>query len=683
MAPGTRVATASMPHTMRETRQRLSVISLIRNEADILPAFLRHCCELFDEILIVDHQSTDGSREIMEDARRAGFPIEIWNLRSRAYFQAALSNTFAGIAFDRGADWVFFLDADEFLDVEDSPQLRSMLERTDAEVGFLRWLNLAPLRLGSFDSFDIAQDYMVAQAPSRYGKVALSRRILQRPGRYWVEGGNHSVSSVAEGEATELPAQEIGRIAHLPIRSMERLVRKVEGGVEAYLARGDQQDLLGFHWFEIHDRINRGRLDAETARKVALSYGEPLAEILASGTPPVTEQRRFAPPQAAIGFPTPARPATEVEKLEPKVRWQMQNLITAGDRAVSVAFQGEDVTFRPRPMSAGGEVGPEFFDPLPATAGTAAPNDTEERAELLTSAIDTAFLPIETLVPSAWSRHVPLLFSLFALCRPRRYVELGSHYGGSFFAACQAVRHLGLDAECVAIDTWQGDHQAGRYNEEVFDSFSYLLRTRYSRNNYYIRSMFSEAAQVFADKSIDMLHIDGLHTYEAVKQDFLTWRPKMSSRGVILMHDTNVYDGDFGVWRLWEQLTKTYPTLNLRHSHGLGIVYVGEDNSEIARLIRDFGSRSDLVQILNCLYRGVGEIAVAAASRPGETRAPRNEGDMARPEARTRPATGTEANHDLEQELAAARAEIRSLRSSTSWKVSAPLRLASRLLRRR
>ncbi len=36
----------------------------------------------------------------------------------------------------------------------------------------------------------------------------------------------------------------------------------------------------------------------------------------------------------------------------------------------------------------------------------------------------------------------------------RRYVELGSHYGCSFFAACQAVRRFGTDAECVAIDTW-------------------------------------------------------------------------------------------------------------------------------------------------------------------------------------------------------------------------------------
>ena len=51
----------------------------------------------------------------------------------------------------------------------------------------------------------------------------------------------------------------------------------------------------------------------------------------------------------------------------------------------------------------------------------------------------------------------------------------------------------------------------------------------------------------------------------------------MSERGVILFHDIEVRDREsFGVWRFWDEIKQKYPHLAFYHSHGLGVLAVGE-----------------------------------------------------------------------------------------------------------
>ncbi|MCB0310917.1 MAG: class I SAM-dependent methyltransferase [Bdellovibrionales bacterium] len=217
----------------------------------------------------------------------------------------------------------------------------------------------------------------------------------------------------------------------------------------------------------------------------------------------------------------------------------------------------------------------------------------------------------DRLAPTAWSGHISFLFSLFRIARPRSFVELGVYNGASFIAACTAARIYETETICFGIDTWQGDEHAGDYSESG-DSIFCDLKSFLSENYQFaklIRSTFDSALNDFADGTIDMLHIDGMHTYEAVKGDFESWLPKMSSRGIVLFHDTSVRERNFGVWRFWEEVTEEYPSMEFFHSFGLGVLLVGRDQvSSMSVLIQRWNESVSFKEFFRATCEGFGAL---------------------------------------------------------------------------
>ena len=174
-----------------------------------------------------------------------------------------------------------------------------------------------------------------------------------------------------------------------------------------------------------------------------------------------------------------------------------------------------------------------------------------------------------------WGGHRAFAYDLVRWMRPACIAELGVHWGTSFFTFAQAIKdgRMGKHTTLVGVDTFEGEEHAGHYGPEVFDTVNTIIANSFPRLDITLHRMyFREALTHVKNETVDLLHIDGLHTYEAVKDDFESWLPKMAAEGIVLFHDVQP-DKEYGSAEYWQELRETYPGFSFSHSWGLGVLF--------------------------------------------------------------------------------------------------------------
>lgn len=194
------------------------------------------------------------------------------------------------------------------------------------------------------------------------------------------------------------------------------------------------------------------------------------------------------------------------------------------------------------------------------------------------------FRPKYISAVDSWHTHLPFAYSLMKAMQPKIFVELGTHYGDSYFTFCQARKDASLDTKCFAVDHWEGDSHTNKYGEEVFEEVTNYNSENYSDFSKLIRSKFSDALGLFENGSIELLHLDGFHTFEAVNEDFSTWLPKVRRNGIILIHDICVRERGFGVWKLWERIKNEFPSFSFEFGFGLGVIQKRDEGSSMPKI---------------------------------------------------------------------------------------------------
>lgn len=227
---------------------KLVAVSVVKNEADIIEAFVRHTHAWVDHHLIFDHDSTDGTREILAALVREGLPLTLFRGDSVENLQQSRSNHLARLAFEQlAADWTLPLDADEILVAPSRAAFEQMLGAPDARQPVqLALHNYAPTTADNpAESNPVLRLVHRRRNPSSTVKVFVPRALGLRPD-IAAGKGNHVLFQANQPLAAR-PLEQ-AHLAHFALRSPEQQALRLLTAELQKLSRGRAHDGLDLHY---------------------------------------------------------------------------------------------------------------------------------------------------------------------------------------------------------------------------------------------------------------------------------------------------------------------------------------------------------------------------------------------------------------------------------------------------
>lgn len=173
-----------------------------------------------------------------------------------------------------------------------------------------------------------------------------------------------------------------------------------------------------------------------------------------------------------------------------------------------------------------------------------------------------------------------LLYGLTRSMKPEVCVEIGSARGRSACFIGMALKENG-QGKLYAIDP----HARTEWNDSEFvhtyDIMRRNLKTLGVDEEVEILRQTSDQAAKSWHRPIDMIFIDGDHSYAAVKRDWDLFVPYVREFGFVIFHDTlwelnadpNWSRSDMGVPRFVEELRQQgFPVVTVDRDHGVSLV---------------------------------------------------------------------------------------------------------------
>lgn len=214
---------------------------LVKDEADIIGATIRHLLDEIDLAIVSDNGSTDGTREILDEIAWSDGRLVIRDDPDVGYWQSAKTTQLAQTAHGLGFDWVIPCDADEWW-YSTFGSLRAIIEQHD-EAGFdivkAELYDHVPTGADVYDANPYRRIGWRFGYPGRLPKVACRLRD-----DLTIEMGNHAATYERPARQRDDPALTL---RHFTWRSEDQYVRKLRNGWAAYAAT-ELPPTTGGHW---------------------------------------------------------------------------------------------------------------------------------------------------------------------------------------------------------------------------------------------------------------------------------------------------------------------------------------------------------------------------------------------------------------------------------------------------
>jgi glycosyltransferase involved in cell wall biosynthesis/predicted O-methyltransferase YrrM len=164
--------------------------------------------------------------------------------------------------------------------------------------------------------------------------------------------------------------------------------------------------------------------------------------------------------------------------------------------------------------------------------------------------------------------------------KPKYMLEIGTANGGNLFLLSNIVHPGGI---VMSIDLPGGDFGGGYFSrkQSLFKKFTGTDRSIFLvRGNSHDNESLRKIETVLRKEKLDLLFIDGDHTYEGVKSDFEMYSPLVRSGGIIAFHDiANPPAENYGVKKFWDEIKGSYEHKEIiadqnQSGFGIGVLYM-------------------------------------------------------------------------------------------------------------
>ena len=140
----------------------------------------------------------------------------------------------------------------------------------------------------------------------------------------------------------------------------------------------------------------------------------------------------------------------------------------------------------------------------------------------------------------------------------KSYLEIGVHNGCSMGYVLQSKYKID---KCYGIDLFENTF----YKDKLEKDYIYNNLQKLNKNGNEIilfkgNSCNKDIIQKFKNIKIDLIFIDGDHTYQGVKKDFLNYHPFLSNNGLMVFDDFNKANTNKGVYQFINELLKNINT---------------------------------------------------------------------------------------------------------------------------